>query len=238
VLQKAGQPEAAEEAYNQSLAIEVRLGNQYGQARTLGVIGILYDDVLQRPEEAVAFYRRAVEIYGEIGDLAKEGLTWNNLAITLVKLHRIKEARQTISRAIECKAPFGHTAQPWISWNILTVIETAAGDSAAAADAWHQAISAFLAYRRDGGENQSGSGRLALDVRQALASGDPAEAASLLQQLATDPVWAEHLPFLTALQAITAGSRDRSLAEDPGLDYEEAAEVLLLIEALEAEVGG
>jgi tetratricopeptide (TPR) repeat protein len=238
VLQKAGQPEAAEEAYNQSLAIEVRLGNQYGQARTLGVIGILYDDVLQRPEEAVAFYRRAVEIYGEIGDLAKEGLTWNNLAITLVKLHRIKEARQTISRAIECKAPFGHTAQPWISWNILTVIETAAGDSAAAADAWHQAISAFLAYRRDGGENQSGSGRLALDVRQALASGDPAEAASLLQQLATDPVWAEHLPFLTALQAITAGSRDRSLAEDPGLRYDQAAEVLLLIEALEAEAGG
>jgi hypothetical protein len=46
------------------------------------------------------------------------------------------------------------------------------------------------------------------------------------------------LPFLTALQAITAGSRDRSLAEDPGLTYDQAAEVLLLIEALEAEAGG
>jgi hypothetical protein len=45
------------------------------------------------------------------------------------------------------------------------------------------------------------------------------------------------LPFLTTLQAITAGSRDRSLAEDPALDFDEAAEVLLLIEALEAEVG-
>jgi hypothetical protein len=71
-----------------------------------------------------------------------------------------------------------------------------------------------------------------------LASGDQAEAATLLQQLAADPDFANQLPFLTALQAITAGSRDRSLAEDPGLGYEEAAEVLLLIEALEAEAGG
>jgi len=102
----------------------------------------------------------------------------------------------------------------------------------------HQAFDAFLVYRRDGGENQSGSGRLALAFLQALASGDPAEAASLLQQLAADPRAASMLPYLTALQAITGGSRDRSLAEDPGLSYDQAAEVLLLIEALEAGAGG
>ena len=39
------------------------------------------------------------------------------------------------------------------------------------------------------------------------------------------------------LQAITAGSRDRALAEDPGLSYSQAAEVLLLIEALEEAAG-
>jgi hypothetical protein len=60
----------------------------------------------------------------------------------------------------------------------------------------------------------------------------------LLQQLAADPQAASKLPFLTALVAITAGSRDRSLAEVPGLSYDQAAEVLLLIEALEAEAGG
>jgi hypothetical protein len=67
------------------------------------------------------------------------------------------------------------------------------------------------------------------------------QAASLLQQLAADPRAASLLPFLTALQAITTGSRDRSLAEDPGLSYDQAAEVLLLIEALqrpEADAGG
>jgi tetratricopeptide (TPR) repeat protein len=238
VHMNAGQPEAAEEAYNQSLAIVVRLGNQAGQASTLGALGNLYDDVLQRPEEAVAFYQRAAEIYGEIGDTAKEGVTQNNLSASLSKLKRFEEARKAIRRAIECNVPFGHATSPWKTWDILTDIETAAGNNAAAADARHQAINAFLAYRRDGGENQSGSGRLALAIREALASGDPAEAASSLQQFAADPRAASMLPYLTALQAITAGSRDRSLAEDPALDYTQAAEVLLLIEALEAEAGG
>ena len=237
VHQQAGQPEAAEEAYNQSLAIKVRLGNQAGQARTLGKLGTLYGEVLQRPEEAVAFYRRAAEIYREIGNSASEGVVQNNLAATFGKLQRLEEARQAIRRSIACKEPFGHAASPWTSWAILADIETAAGNSAAAADARHQALGAFLAYRRDGGENQSGQGRLALAVRQALASGDPAEATSLLEQLAADPRAASVLPFLTALQSITAGSRDRSLAEDPGLSYDQAAEVLLLIEALEAEAG-
>lgn len=236
--ERAGQPEAAETAYNQSLAIKVGLGDQAGQACTLGQLGNLYDDVLQRTEEAVAFYKRAAEIYGEIGDFLRQGSQWNNLAVTFRKLQRLEEARLAIRRAIECDKPFGHAAEPWTTWANLAAIETAAGNSAAAADARHQALAAFLAYRRDGGENQSASGRLALAVLQALASGDAAEVASSLQQLAADPAWVKDLPFFTALQAITAGSRDRCLAEDPGLSYDQAAEVLLLIEALEAEAGG
>jgi tetratricopeptide (TPR) repeat protein len=238
VHQEAGQPEAAEMAYNQSLAITVRLGDQAGQARSLGQLGNLYVDVLQRPEEAVAFYLRAAEIDREIGDLAKEGISQHNLARSFLKLQRFGEARLSIRRAIECDEPFGHAAEPWKTWANLADIETAAGNSAAAADARHQAINAFLAYRRDGGQNPSGFGRLVSALRQDLGAGFSEAAASLLLQLSADPAWAEHLPFLTALQAITAGSRDRSLAEDPALHYSAAAEVLLLIEALEAEAGG
>jgi Tfp pilus assembly protein PilF len=238
VHQEAGQPEAAEEAYNQSLAIEVRLGNIVGQSRTLNQLGSLYDSVLGRHEDAVAFCLRAAENYVHIGDTANEGHTRSNLAGTLRKLHRFDEARQEIRRAIECKAQFGHASESWNSWSILAAIETETGNIAAAAEAKGNAIASFLAYRRDGGENQSASGRLALAVLQALASGDPAEATSLLQQLAADPDFANELPFLIALQAITAGSRDRSLAEDPGLHYAQAAEVMLLIEALEAEASG
>jgi tetratricopeptide (TPR) repeat protein len=238
VHQQAGQPEMAEEAYKQSLATNVRLGHHAGQASTLGQLGILYNDVLQRPEEAVAFFQRAADIYGAIGDTLREGSTWNNLANTLCKLQRLEEARAVITRAIQCKKAFGHAGATWSAWVNLANIESKAGNPCAATEARQQAKAVYLAYRRDGGENQSRSGRIALAIRQAVAGGKPAEAASSLQQLAAAPHAASMLPFLTALQAITAGSRNRSLAEDPGLSYDQAAEVLLLIEALEAEAGG
>jgi len=238
VHQAAGRAEDAEKAYNQSLALMVQLGNQAGQANTLGQLGILYIEALQRPEQAVAFYQRAAEIYCNVGDTFREGRQWSNMGNALFILQRFEKARQAIRRAIECYASFGHAALPWKAWAILADIETASGNGPAAADARHQAHGAFLAYRRDGGENQTGFGRLVLALRQALTRGNPAELASSLQQVAADPQAVSILPILTALQAITAGSRDRSLAEDPDLSYDQAAEVLLLIEALEAEAGG
>jgi tetratricopeptide (TPR) repeat protein len=216
----------------------VRIGNQAGQASTLGQLGILYDVVLQRPEAAVAFKRQAAESYREIGESANEGAAQNNLANSFRKLQRLEVARQAIRRAIECKALFDNAASPWTSWAFLADIENATGKSAAAADARYQALGTFPAYRRDDGENQSGSGRLALAVRQTLASDDPDEVATSLQQLTAYPAWARHFAFFTARQATTACSRGRSLDKEPWVDYQEAAEVLLLIEALEAEAGG
>jgi tetratricopeptide (TPR) repeat protein len=236
---KAGQPDDAEEALNRSLQLSLRINDQTIQSKALNNLGILYDRYWERCEEAAGFYRRAAEIFRDFGDLGGEGECLNNLADALRKLHRLDEARSAIKKAIDCKHAFGHTFTPWSSLHHLAQIEAEAGNSAAAADARHQALGAFLAYRRDGGENQNISGRLALAVRQALASGDPAEAASSLQQLTAEPAWAKHVPFLTALQAITSGSRDRSVAEDPALNFKEAAEVLLLIEALQGpEAGG
>ncbi len=153
--QEAGQPEAAEDAYRKSLAITVRLGDVAGQAGTLVQLGNLYDDELDRPEEAVAFYRQAADKYVEGSDTAKEGRARNNLGKTLRKLRRLDEARQEIRRAIECKAQFGHAAEPWKSWSILADIETDAGNPAAAAEAKGKAIASYLAYRRDGGENHA-----------------------------------------------------------------------------------
>jgi tetratricopeptide (TPR) repeat protein len=237
VHEESGQPEAAEESYNQSLAIQVRVGDQAGLASTLGQLGNLYQYALQRPEQAVAFYQQAIEIYQSLGDTAKEGVALNNQADALRKLQRLEEARAAITRAIQCKEAYGHAGTPWTGWVNLANIESEAGNHSAATKAKQQARAAYLAYRRDGGENQSRSGRLALAIRQAFAAGKPAEAVSLLQQLAAEPDSANQLPFLTALQAITAGNRDRSLAEDPGLDHTEAAEVALLIEALEEGAG-
>ena len=231
--QAAAQPEAAEDAYRKSLAIKVRLGNIAGQASTLNQLGGLYDQALGRLEEAAAFLRQAADKYVEIGDLASEGRQRNNLAITLRKLRRLNEARQEIRRAIECDAQFGYASEPWKTWDVLANIETDAGNPTVAAEAKRKAVACYLAYRRDGGENHDGPGRLCLAVTQSLLAGDPDAAASLLEGLAANPKAGRLLPFIQALQAIVAGSRDRTLADAPDLDYTMAAEILFLIETLE-----
>src|SRR5262249_52961354 len=231
--QLAGQPEAAEDAYRKSLAIKVRLRDVLGRASTLMQLGNLYYGVLARPEEAAAFYRQAVDKYVEIGGVAGEGLTRSNLGETLRPLHRLDEARQEIRRALECKSQFGHASEPWTSWGILANIETDAGNSTAATEAKREAIACYLAYRHDGGENYDAAGRISLSVTQSLLAGDATTAASQLQQLAANPDSTWLLSFIRALQAIVAGSRDRSLADAPELSFAMAAEILFLIEALE-----
>jgi tetratricopeptide (TPR) repeat protein len=232
--QGAGQPEAAEDSYRKSLAINVQLGDVGGQASTLGQLGILYDDNLNRPEEAVAFLHQAADKYAEIGDVAGEGRQRNNVADTLRKLRRLDEARQEIRRAIECGEQFGHASSPWASWAILAGIETDAGNSDAAAEAKRKAIACYLAYRRDGGENQDAPGRISLAVTESMLAGDPTSASSLLHQLAAHPNATGALDtYIHALQAIVAGSRDRALADAPNMYYRNAAEILFLIETLE-----
>jgi tetratricopeptide (TPR) repeat protein len=236
--QEAGEPQAAEAAYRNSLAINVRLGNVAWQASTLHQLGNLYGDVLDRPEDAACFYRQAADKFVEGRDVAREGASRSNLANSLRKLRRLDEARQEIRRAIECKAQFGHASEPWKSWSILAAIESDTGNStAAAAEAKGKAIASYLAYRRDGGENHNPAGRISLSVTQSLRSGDPAQAVNLLQHLAADPEAAELLPFIGALQAVVAGSRDPALADQPELDYTMAAEILLLIETLAGDQG-
>jgi len=91
--------------------------------------------------------------------------------------------------------------------------------------------------RGSGGACLAEGGLISLAVTQALRNSEPAQAATLLLQLAADPESAELLPFIGALQAVVAGSRDPALADQPGLDYTMAAEILLLIESLAGDQG-
>jgi hypothetical protein len=70
-------------------------------------------------------------------------------------------------------------------------------------------------------------------VPQHLLAGDSAAAASLLDEVAAIPDAEWLLPFIQALKSIVTGSRDRTLADSPDLDYKMAAEILFLIETLE-----
>ncbi|HET89486.1 MAG TPA: tetratricopeptide repeat protein, partial [Chloroflexi bacterium] len=74
VHQEAGDYDTAEAAYRKSLEILTQTDNRAGQASGLTMLGNLYDDHLNRPEEAVTFYRQAAEIYVALGDLRYEGV--------------------------------------------------------------------------------------------------------------------------------------------------------------------
>ncbi|MEZ5590202.1 MAG: tetratricopeptide repeat protein [Gammaproteobacteria bacterium] len=221
----------AEQAFRESLALRTRCGDESGQAMTLTMLGLLYD-FWKRPELAVMVYHQAVEKFVAAQDMYNESKTRSNLAHALFELQRLDDARQEIQRVINCRKSF----ELWRSWGILHDLEIAAGNSADAAQARCKAIESFLAYRRAGGENHNLSGRLCLAVTQALRTGKVTEVTKELQEHSQQDDVSDSLKALIpALQSILTGNRDPALADDPALGYEDAAEIILLLERLETE---
>jgi tetratricopeptide (TPR) repeat protein len=234
VHEKAGQFGPAEQAYRQSLAISVRESDLAGQADTLNQLGNLYSS-MGRLEEAVTFYRQAAEVYVRVQDFAHEGVVRSNLADKLIKLRRYDEARQELQRAFECKKPYGHAAQPWKTWAKLENLERATGHTEAAQAARQQAIEAYLAYRRDGGVSQNNWFQLFARVAQAIQQNDETEATQQLNQLLEPGDPPEFTALIRQLQAVLGGDRDPALVADPELEFWNAAELQLLLEALGPE---
>jgi tetratricopeptide (TPR) repeat protein len=182
VHRDCGEHAAAEDAYKQSLTIKAQSSDRAGEAATLGELGILYADI-GRAEDAVSFSRQAAAIYADqrVADLAGEGRQRSNAANDLIKLGRLAEARSELLRALDCNKSFGDRAQPWMTFDILSDLERAEGNDQAAAEARQQAIAAYLAYRRAGGENQSGrpTDRHCAAVAHAINNANRSEVASL-----------------------------------------------------------
>nr|VFK22896.1 MAG: Tetratricopeptide repeat-containing protein [Candidatus Kentron sp. MB]VFK26503.1 MAG: Tetratricopeptide repeat-containing protein [Candidatus Kentron sp. MB]VFK74565.1 MAG: Tetratricopeptide repeat-containing protein [Candidatus Kentron sp. MB] len=229
-----GEPEQAEAAYRKALNITVRINNVTGQAETLGKLGLLYDDPLDRPEEAAVFLRQAIDKCVEIGDAKGEGIQRTNLAKTLRKLQRLSEARAEIQRVIECNTSSHHAVESWTCWSILADIEQDADNLAAAAAAKEKAVATYLTYRRDGAENHAPPGRMALSVTRAIRNNEPKKAGEFMQQIISHPeIGPPFQAYFRALQQILSGNRDPKLADDPALDYMMIAEIRLLLEKLE-----
>ena len=232
VYKDAGDYPSAERAYQESLRINVQTRNRSGEASTLVELGNLYS-AMNRKEDAVRFYREAAATYVELNDSASEGVACNNAAASLIRLGRFDEARRELVRSIECEKPLGHAAEPWKTFLILHNLERAVGNAAAAAAARAQAAQAYLAYRRAGGEILSGGKKIFALVAQAVAQGQTNEAASALAAVLGKPDTSDyHKALGPALQRVLAGSRDPALAADPNLDYDDAAELMLLLERL------
>ncbi|MGC1721149.1 MAG: tetratricopeptide repeat protein, partial [Isosphaeraceae bacterium] len=236
LLRRAEQYDAAETAYLNARRVYVDLGDRPKEAATLSELGNLYG-AMGRHEDAVRFYREAATIYADpaVRDALGEGRQHGNAANSLRKLGRLDEARREVERAIACLQPIGHAAEPWKAFGILSEIEQDAGRPEAAFEAWRRVIETYLAYRRDGGENLSGDETVKLceELLGAVEEGRLAEFGAALDRLdgrSEKPAYL--VPVSKALRAILVGNRDPALADDPALDYDDAAEILLLLERL------
>ena len=233
VHEEIGQFEEAEQSFKKSLAIAVEQKNLLDQAKNLGRLGSFYAKV-GRTDEAVTSLQQSAEKYVEIKNMADEGRVRGNLSITLITLKRHKEARQEIQRAIECFKPYGHSVEPWRAWDKLREIELADDNQEAAAQAREQAIQLYLAFRRDGGEDQNPGARLCTLFDDAMGGQPPDEVKKHLDEVAKDPkIPDEGKLLISKLQFVLTGSREKKLASDPNLNYIDAAEILFLLEKLE-----
>ena len=107
------------------------------------------------------------------------------------------------------------------------------GDQKAARAAWTQARDAYLAYRQQGGYAQLGGGKLVDGVLSLLAQQKTDEVQTLLSRLAGHPDTPDSLKkLIEAIAAFFAGTLDPALADDPALNYDDAAEILFLLERL------
>jgi len=229
----------AEDAYRKSLQIKVQQHNPAGEAASLVQLGNLYSKK-GLLEDSVVFHRQAAKKFMEIDDISKEGLARSNLTSTLIQLKRYKEARPEVLRAIECMIPLGHSGLPWLAYNNLYILEKAEGNLEAAAKAREQAFQLFLSYRRAGGENHESGGKLCAWFLQAFSN--PGEEPEPIENQLLDLAHTPHQPqvfyqLITKLLAILSGSRDRSLYQDPELDYQAAVELKLILEKVGGEEG-
>ena len=232
VHQNAGDYEQAEAAYRRSLEINSQNNDRAGQASNLAQLANLYNK-LGRFEEDVNFSRQAADIYVQTGDLRYEGISRSNTADTLRQLKRYDEARAEIMRAIECKSQVGLASEPWKSFAILQQIEEADDNPTAARAAWVQARDAYLAYRRQGGYAQGGGENLVEHVIGLISQEKAGEIQPLFNQLANNSDASNSLKqLMQVVITILNGSRDKTLADNDLLDYDDAAEVLFLIERL------
>ena len=99
--------------------------------------------------------------------------------------------------------------------------------------AWAQARAAYLAYRQQGGYAQRYGGKLVDHVLGLISQQKVDEIQPLFNQLAHDPNTPDSLKQLMQdVVTILNGSRDPALAGDPALGFDDAAEILFLIERL------
>jgi len=225
------QYQAAENYFRKALPLLNKFQMHEDEAGTLCELGTLYM-FWGKVEQSINFYRKSIDLDVEIKKPLAESLTRDNLAMLLINNEEYSQARIELNKAIICKTDFGSASKPWVTWSLLSQLDRIEADTTGANITRQKALDTFLLFRKEGGENNTPTGNLALSVGSALQQGGAAEAEQVIGQLLEQDGWKEAKKFLHALLAIVVGGRSLTLAEDEDLHYEDAAELVLLLESL------
>lgn len=220
---------SAEAACLEALFIFSREKDFIGELDALTRLGHICD-ATGRLEKAISFYREALVVSRMVDDPLRSSSCHSNLAYLLVKAGVYDEARLQIEQAIKCKDMTGHEAAHWRTFDILCDLELAVGNEDAARSAKEMAMHAFLEYRRAGGENHENPRQTISTILQAFASGLMDECFDFLKATGIpkeEPAYAETICAVLG----------PALAANPELNYQEAAELLLLLMSAESRGG-
>jgi tetratricopeptide (TPR) repeat protein len=229
--QQAGQPAAAEAAYQEALAINQTLNNLSAAAETMNQLAIVADQA-GRLEEAVAWDRRALEIFCAVGHRRHEAASRTNLAERLHRLGQLVEAEAEIRQAITLQEFLGLGNQPWISWDIMHDIAHDRGDHPATIHAREKAMEWYRRYRAQGGYPKTSAAQFfAATARNLATDGEAPDAlsAEFVLRLVNprSPVWLR--PLFLALIAVLKGDANTARVVLPDLNYMDAVELERLL---------
>jgi len=231
VYQRAEQWDAAEQANRESARIRESQGDLAGAAKTWGQLAHV-TRLAGKPEEAEAWYRKAIEGVKAVGNMVDVSITIINLA-DLLQIHypnRLPEARQLAEEALAIMQKLDSAAAKiWKIYLILAQIAEKQNDAAKASE-----------YRRKSREAYQGfqGARYQLQEYEPVIAGVVAavnddkvrkEIESAQKEIGMDN------NLVAAIQHILDGERDEAVLCEP-LDYREGAIINAILRGIAGEV--
>jgi tetratricopeptide (TPR) repeat protein len=183
----------------------------------LGTVRMLQE----RYGEALAAYEEARTIFEGLGEPGSVATIWHQTGVVYRQARQFEAAERAYRQSLAIKVQ--HNNRSGEATSLLELGNLY--------NAWQQPRDTYLAYRRDGGYAQTKTGDICDMLNQAIQQKDNKDATQIIAA-AGQRGWNE--TFVSVSTAIIPGEHTRRMLDNPDLDYDDSAELLLLLERLEA----
>ncbi|MEH1918549.1 tetratricopeptide repeat protein [Nostoc sp.] len=140
--------------HEKSLHIKREIGDQKGQATSLGNLGNAYDSLGQYPK-AIDYYQKSLEIFQKTGDRSGEGTSLNNLGIAYRGLRQYPQAIDFFQKSLKIFEEIGDRRGEGNSLTGLGNIYYMLGQDQQAIEYYQQSVEIFKEIGDRSGEGNS-----------------------------------------------------------------------------------